>query len=331
MSTNQFIIDTRKKYAEKAQEAVKRHNSGESWDKIAKEYGFNRDCFTDYLESKGLYKKRRTAIPYSNDILDKARAMYEKGQSIAGIAKKFGLHRIKLSKNLQEKYGIKIRQDGRKPLDENYFSSIDTPEKAYWLGFLYADGYVSENNDIEFCLQDKDKKAVESFKKAIRSGHKISEKNVVLNGKVFKNWRLTIKSIKMANDLKKHGCACNKTFELKFPTEQTIPLKFFWHFLRGYTDGDGGICLSQEKITVKYTSASLDFLQAYQLFLDKFDIVSHISKVRDKENWNLSIHCKYAKKLCEYIYQGSTIDTRLKRKYEKYYSYCICRLETKAV
>lgn len=28
--------------------------------------------------------------------------------------------------------------------NENIFSVIDTPEKAYWAGFLYADGYLTD-------------------------------------------------------------------------------------------------------------------------------------------------------------------------------------------
>jgi hypothetical protein len=27
-------------------------------------------------------------------------------------------------------------------INEDFFQEIDTEEKAYWLGFLYADGYI---------------------------------------------------------------------------------------------------------------------------------------------------------------------------------------------
>ena len=43
--------------------------------------------------------------------------------------------------------------------DINYFEVIDTEEKAYWLGFIYADGCISNDNKqqliIELCKQDK--------------------------------------------------------------------------------------------------------------------------------------------------------------------------------
>lgn len=35
---------------------------------------------------------------------------------------------------------------------KNIFHTIDTEEKAYWLGFLCADGYVSKNSQIEVGL-----------------------------------------------------------------------------------------------------------------------------------------------------------------------------------
>lgn len=32
----------------------------------------------------------------------------------------------------------------RHTLDATYFDQIDTPEKAYWLGFVWADGGLSK-------------------------------------------------------------------------------------------------------------------------------------------------------------------------------------------
>lgn len=34
--------------------------------------------------------------------------------------------------------------------NEKFFKKIDTPQKAYWLGFLYADGCVLNQKNLRF-------------------------------------------------------------------------------------------------------------------------------------------------------------------------------------
>ena len=43
--------------------------------------------------------------------------------------------------------------------NDNFFKNIDTEEKAYWLGVLYADGNVSKNSSGtgQVFLSSKDK------------------------------------------------------------------------------------------------------------------------------------------------------------------------------
>lgn len=49
-------------------------------------------------------------------------------------------------------------------LIENYFERIDTPKKAYWLGFLYGDGYVSKNErNLQLILAEEDESVIDDF------------------------------------------------------------------------------------------------------------------------------------------------------------------------
>ena len=50
--------------------------------------------------------------------------------------------------------------------NENFFEKIDSPRKAYWLGFLYADGCIAsgKRSDIELSLQLSDKEHLQKFK-----------------------------------------------------------------------------------------------------------------------------------------------------------------------
>ena len=48
--------------------------------------------------------------------------------------------------------------------NSNIFEKIDTEEKAYWLGFLYADGYVDpERGEIILGLAEKYKEHINKF------------------------------------------------------------------------------------------------------------------------------------------------------------------------
>ena len=106
--------------------------------------------------------------------------MYEKyvkeylnGMSLREIAEKYHISRNNFSKYLKE-HNIPIRNQkitSRKYYcNEDFFEKIDTEKKAYWLGFIMADGYVqSHNNGKYLCigLKIEDKGHLEKFKKDI--------------------------------------------------------------------------------------------------------------------------------------------------------------------
>lgn len=140
----------------------------------------------------------------------------------------------------------------QKNYDENYFEIIDTPQKAYFLGLMYADGYVSHskrllgNNKIYICykmsisLQEQDKSILELFKRELKRPNeliKIINKDISINRAI--QYCFTVSGQKIHDDLVKHGCVENKSLILQFP--KTVPEKLMSHFIRGYFDGDGCI------------------------------------------------------------------------------------------
>jgi hypothetical protein len=59
--------------------------------------------------------------------------------------------------------------------NQNVFDCIDTEEKAYWLGFIFADGYISSHipdkkktYKFELSLSLKDKSHLEKFNQFMR-------------------------------------------------------------------------------------------------------------------------------------------------------------------
>lgn len=125
--------------------------------------------------------------------------------------------------------------NSKRPFENRYiFQKIDTEEKAYWLGFLYADGSVgSTDNRIELSLAEKDFHHLEKFKEFIGLDNKISYREQV------KAYRYCFKDEIFKNILIEKGCVPRKSLILKFPTEEQVPKELIRHFIRGYFDGDG--------------------------------------------------------------------------------------------
>lgn len=129
----------------------------------------------------------------------------------------------------------------RKFNNARIFENIDTEEKAYWLGFLAADGYVSSGEKdykIELALSGKDKGHIEKFKEFIGLNNKIQYR--ALKGG-YEAYRYGFRNKLLKQDLTKNGCPPQKSLILEFPTETQVPNHLIHHYMRGYFDGDGWI------------------------------------------------------------------------------------------
>jgi hypothetical protein len=146
--------------------------------------------------------------------------------------------------------------------DENFFEKIDNEEKAYFLGFIFADGCVVNDPkrfryQVTLKLHTKDKHILESFITSVKG-----EMPVWKHGQ-REMVEIHFSGKKMVNDLINLGATQNKTFTLQYPNINEILEK---HFLRGYFDGDGCIRVSEDKRDntkrgdLRIVSGSLDML-----------------------------------------------------------------------
>jgi hypothetical protein len=119
-------------------------------------------------------------------------------------------------------------------LDETYFERIDTKNKAYLVGFLYADGSVY-NNALTIAISLKDIEIIEFIIDELKYGGEYNIYSINNNQYV----KLVMRSKKMASDLSLIGVIPNKTYlSNKLPK---VPNKFFSDMIRGFFDGDGSI------------------------------------------------------------------------------------------
>lgn len=172
--------------------------------------------------------------------------------------------------------------------DENYFNKIDSNDKAYWLGFLYADGYVrmkkGRSAELRLKLSKKDKEHVELFKKCIKSTHPIKESESVVKYKDDKISKslcsfISIFNKKIVSDLFKNGCVNKKSLIIRFPD---IKASYIRHFIRGYFDGDGCI-YANKSYMLSLISVSKEFLEEIKsIFSNKLKIKTNISTYKNK-------------------------------------------------
>lgn len=138
----------------------------------------------------------------------------------------------------------------------DYFETIDTKDKAYWLGYLSADGYVDKDGSkLVLDLANKDKELLFKFCDAVGANKdKISERihkcgsisnKIVIYGKGFVNHLILL------------GCTNNKSFTLKLNdfNDEKLDLAY----LMGYYDGDGFANSSQ------ICGASKDFMYGVKI------------------------------------------------------------------
>lgn len=122
----------------------------------------------------------------------------------------------------------------------NYFENIDAVDKAYWLGFIYADGSVKKNR-LTIELSKKDEERLNQFLIDANIDMIISHNHKKLNYKneirIYPSVKISFIDKKMYNDLLKIGCIENKTFRMTLPRLSSELL--YDAFLLGYYDGDG--------------------------------------------------------------------------------------------
>lgn len=199
-------------------------------------------------------------------------------------------------------------------VDIDYFKNIDTPKKAYWLGYIAADGTISKIN-ARCGLTSKDLEIIKKFKSDIQSEHKISE-NVIKDkrtGNISIAYTIQITNINFVLNLNKHGITKNKADIFNVPN---INEKLLSYFFAGLFDGDGYVGLNKKRFRVSLISTNevLSFLQNY--LLNNFYVKpTKLQKVSENKTnvWKLLLY-KGSLSFLNWIYSDSEF-SYLSRKY----------------
>lgn len=142
--------------------------------------------------------------------------------------------------------------------NQYYFDNIDSPDKAYWLGFLWGDGSIyPERGDFKIELSIKDKSHLEKFKKCLESTHPIKDYPNYghgfckeLKGNTSSRFYISNKYIvKILSE--KYGIVKNRTDFQKII--ENVSQEYYRDLIRGLIDSDGGICFNSNKTPCEYS------------------------------------------------------------------------------
>ncbi len=217
-------------------------------------------------------------------------------------------------------------------INHDFFNKIDTEEKAYLLGFLYADGYNNEEKGvISISLQERDREILEKFKILLESEYPLYKAEYYDRPNNQIQYALTVRSRQISKKLAELGCWQKKSSNLLFPTEEQVPKHLINHFLRGMWDGDGGIrkCYIKSKkhkrlcgrmmVSCVLTSTEEFCSSVNKLLKESIGINSnyYLQRNNTANTWNLAVQGNIQiKKFLIWLYNDSTI--WLNRKYETY-------------
>jgi len=213
---------------------------------------------------------------------------YEKGFSCGEIAKKFNFKTSKTVEDVLEKNGVSRRLPREtKRYDYNYFSLIDSHEKAYILGLLYTDGYIYKDYK-GLCIQltESDGYLLEKIAKKIGPAVSIIKINCDTKRKTTPNAkdmvRLGIYSKTLSEQVKNLGVVKRKTYDMEIPLD-LIKEEFRYSLLRGIVDGDGTIGIAKTgNIWFKIATKSERFANSIcSLVSDNFSVYKFKNKYGD--------------------------------------------------
>ena len=178
------------------------------------------------------------------------------------------------------RHGIEYKNEhGRKNFfNQRFFQNIDREDKAYFLGYLYADGWIGGVQkgvyerpcNINLDISSKDRCILEKYLECIESSGSTHIHDYIASERTYKASPMSavrLTSTKMADDLISHG------FKGLKPDRETVPelpSNMIRHFVRGYFDGDG--CATTNTIQI---TGQISFLNNLGDTIDEHLNISH--------------------------------------------------------
>lgn len=304
MSKQKYNIDHKK--------LIEDFLNGSTIEELTKKYNYPRRYV---LKDTQAYREKPNR--YDKETIKKALNLYEEGYDQKQIGRMLKIKYGTIG-SWVKKYGSpRHRGPKSKVKNEDFFDVIDTEEKAYFLGFIMADGCVSTYNNewsLKMGVSTIDKEIIEKLLKYLDANYKIKDKKTKTpQGNPSYCSFVSITSRHLVESLMKLGVIERKTSKESMPN---IANNLKRHFVRGFFDGDGITCITKNKKRSGFIS-SLELINEIQTFLGSNQKI-HRNKQSKKPVYYFLGGIKFSRKLYEAIYKDSTIWLARKRKRLEY-------------
>ena len=269
---------------------------------IAKYFNVSIPTMSAFLKKNNLFTKTQKQKQMIQKIdTQKVSEEYLSGATIKQLTQKYNVSNSVIKRILQET-NVKTRNNSlshtQYPCDQYYFDTIDSYNKAYLLGFICADGWTTERNEVGICVKKSDQDIITFFKKELKSNKPIYYKN---GGTAIE---VRIQNQNLCNRLKEYSIIPNKSLYLDI--EKVISLanldsKYIPAFLLGYFDGDGGIYeYAPSDKTPQYSCNITGTYETCTYYKKYFDEIGFFTKRHkdDKNNYTYQIGGRNQVKKC---------------------------------
>lgn len=302
---------------EEIDNVIRLYKEGNSQDTVKDMCGISKNSVVKILKDNNVELRATSRHKkITDEDIDKMCILYKEGKTTAQIADMFNIYGS-YAWYLLNKSGVEMRPCGTRYLcNDHYFDNVNTEDKAYILGLLYADGTnFTKRHYIMLGLQERDKQLLDIIRNKMEVETPLSYLVVDIENR-SNMYRLKIISEHMSKTLNDLGMCANKSLVLKFP--EWLDESLYHHFIRGYFDGDGSIARGKWQYNCNLVGTEQFCQKISDILKDRLDIDCTIyDQLHNGATRTLSIHNKKgATKFLDYIYKDATI--YLQRKYDIY-------------
>lgn len=304
------------------QRIIQDYLNGQSISKLLIKYPkYNRRQITQILINNNItIRGGRKKKELSQKQIIELKTMIANGAFLKDIAEYFNLDKETVRNKMKE-LNIEITNKNKinRHIQSDFFSIIDDPKKAYWLGFLFTDGCVDKpktTGRIRLQLQEKDKDILEQFKQ-----------DLSIDSKILYDYRpnsiccsVEFVDNQIFNDLAKYDIVPNKTYNISSIPFERIPKQYWPAFALGLFDGDGNLYCSNDyssDVVFGFTAYHEQEVKDFQRLINTVADISNQNKVFFTSAWHTNWRGRLQViKILDILYQNSP--RFLKRKHDIY-------------